>query len=428
MQVMVLSHTTFDLNGITLLVETLPHTHSVSLGCFVAVGSGYESSATTGASHFIEHLLFKGSHKFPTPKQIAAAVEGVGGLLDAYTDFESTVYYAKVADIHVERAATLLGDMLTNPIIAAQDIEKERRVIIEELRETADAPSEYIQTVLDLAMWGDQPLGHDIAGNEARLATLDRAALVMYWKQHYHRQNLVISIAGNIQPETALALIQQAFAGIPTGEQQPLIATLPPKPGPQVVIEQADTEQANFVLGFPGIAKDDPDRRAMLVFDTIVGGGMASRLVQEIREERGLAYTIGSESQEYHDAGKWLIYGSVDPAKLSECLLAIMAELRRIRSEGITAEELAQVKEQVKGGILLSLEDTWSVAARNGTHQLLYGYVIPLEQVVAEVEAVTAADVHRVARRIVREEGLHLAVMGPISDRTGLEQLLTLEH
>jgi predicted Zn-dependent peptidase len=419
-----MAHTIIDLLGLTLIVEEVPHTHSVSIGCFVAVGSGYEDQATSGASHFIEHLLFKGSQHYPSPKQIADQVEGVGGILDAYTDLESTVYYAKVATMHVARAIGVVADMLIRPLFLAQDIEKERRVIIEELRETIDTPSEYVGSILDLAMWGDQPLGRDIAGDEARLKKLKRPTLVRFWQSHYHRSNIIISVAGNITTATIIEQIRIAFAELPLGVRQPMVATTPAMPGPQLVVEPADIEQAHLALGLPGIALNDPDRRAMLVLDTILGGGMASRLVQHIREERGLAYTIGSERQEYHDAGKWLIYSSVDPEHLIECLAVIVAELHQLAEVGISSAELAQVKEQVKGGIFLSLEDTWAIAARNGSHQLRYRRIIPLEQVVAEVDAVTQADVHRLAQRLINTSLLHLAVIGPVADRIALEQVL----
>ena len=197
--------------------------------------------------------------------------------------------------------------------------------------------------------------------------------------------------------------------------------------GPALALRSDDSEQGNFCIGFPGIAQGDPDRRAMQVFDTILGVAMSSRLFQEIREERGLAYSIGSYSREHHDAGKWVIYGSVEPDNLHECVATVMRELRLALAEGITEEELRRVKYHVKGGILLSLEDTWSVASRNGSHELRYGRVIPVEQVVAEVEAVTREDVLRVAGRVLREDAMHMAVIGPYDDGAELKTLLTLK-
>ena len=423
-------HTRTLPSGLRVLVEELPHTHSISLGAFVGVGSGHEDRPICGISHFIEHMLFKGSRQRPTPRLIADAIEGVGGILDAYTSFESTVYYAKVADIHFDRALDVLADMLLEPCFDAKDIEKERRVIAEELRATEDAPSELVHLILDDAMWGDQPLGRDIAGDEESVVGLTREQVLAHWRTHYNSANIVIAIAGNIQPDRAVAAIEQALGALPAGGPAEFLPSSPPRPGPTLTLRTDDSEQGNFCLAFPGIPQSDPDRRAMQVFDTVLGGGMSSRLFQEIREERGLAYSVGSYSREHHDAGKWVVYGSVEPGNLHECLAATMAELRGALIDGITDDELQRVKEQVKGGILLSLEDTWSVASRNGSHQLRYGRVIPVEQVVAEIEAVTRADVLRVARRVLRQDALHLAVIGPYDDADGeeLQKLLTLSQ
>lgn len=420
-------HTFTLAGGLRVLVEELPHTHSVSIGCFVGVGAGHERRPICGISHFIEHMLFKGTQRRPSPKQISDAVEGVGGILDAYTGFDSTVYYAKVADIHFDRALDVLADMLLHPRFDPKDVEKERRVIIEELHETEDSPAELVHTLLDAAMWGDQPLGRDIAGDEQSVGAITRADVLTHWRQHYTRGNTVVSIAGNISAERAVAAVEQALAELPEGQPAPFLDSLPPRPGPTLLLREDDSEQGNFSLGFPGVGVGDPDRRALLVFDTVLGGGASSRLFQQVREERGLAYTIGSYSRDHHDAGKWIVYGSVEPEHLYECLETVLHELRAARDGGITEAELQQVKEQVKGGILLSLEDTWSVASRNGSHMLRYGRVIPVEQVVAEVEAVTRQDVLRVAQRVLREEAMHLAVIGPYESPDRLRDLLTLE-
>ncbi|MBK9943572.1 MAG: insulinase family protein [Kouleothrix sp.] len=418
---------TFSLpGGLCILVDELPHTHSVSVGCFVGVGSGHEHPPACGVSHFIEHMLFKGSRRRPTPRLISDAIEGVGGILDAYTSFESTVYYAKVADIHFDRAVDVLSDMLLQPCFDPRDVEKERRVIAEELRQTEDTPSELVHLLLDGAMWGDQPLGRDIAGDEESVAGFTHEQVVRHWYGHYNRANTVISIAGNVGADRVLEAIAHAFATMPAGAPAAFVPSQPPQLGPALALRADDSEQGNFCLGFPGIAQNDPDRRAMQVFDTVLGGGMSSRLFQEIREEQGLAYSVGSYSREHHDAGKWVIYGSVEPDNLQPCLATTMRELRAALTDGITDEELRRVKEQVKGGILLSLEDTWAVASRNGSHQLRYGRVIPVEQVVAEVEQVTRADVLRVARRVLREDSMHLAVIGPYEDDGALQRMLTL--
>lgn len=414
--------------GLRVLIEPLPYAHSVSVGCFVGVGAGHEERHASGIAHFIEHMLFKGTQRRPSPKLIVDSIEGIGGILDAYTSFESTVYYAKVADIYFERAIDVLSDMLTAPRFDPLDIEKERRVIAEELHQTEDTPSELVHLLLDAAMWGDQPLGRDIAGSEETIAAFTAEQIVAFWRTYYTKRNMVISIAGHVDAQRALDAVAAAFDALPEGSPGVLLPSKPPLPGPALTLRCDDNEQGNFCIGFRGLAYNDPDRRALLVFDTVVGSGPSSRLFQEIREERGLAYTIGSYSRDHHDTGKWTVFGSVEPLNLRECLATVMAELRRVRNEGITADELAQVKEQVKGGILLSLEDTWAIASRNGSHQLRYDRVIPIEQVVADVEMVSRDDVLRVAQRVVCDDHLHMAVIGPYEDAADLEALLTVEN
>src|SRR5262245_24767210 len=342
-------HTRTLMSGLRVLVDELPHTHSISLGAFVGVGSGHEERPICGISHFIEHMLFKGSRQRPNPRLISDAIEGVGGILDAYTSFESTVYYAKVADIHFDRALDVLADMLLHPCFDPKDIEKERRVIAEELRATEDTPSELVHLILDAAMWGDQPLGRDIAGDAQSVAGLTREQVLSHWRRHYNPANMVISIAGNIQADRAVAAIEQALGALPPGAAAEFLPSLPPAPGPALALRTDDSEQGNFCLGFPSIPQGDPDRRAMQVFDTVLGGGMSSRLFQEIREERGLAYSVGSYSREHHDAGKWVVYGSVEPDNLHECVATTMHELQGALADGITEDELQRVKEQVKG-------------------------------------------------------------------------------
>ncbi|MEM8532584.1 MAG: pitrilysin family protein [Chloroflexota bacterium] len=421
-------HTHTFANGLRVLVEELPHTHSVSIGFFIGVGSEHETRPTCGISHFIEHMLFKGSTNYPSPKSISDAIEGVGGVLDAYTGVDSTVYYAKVADIHVERAINVLTDMVLRPRFDLQDIEKERRVIIEELRETEDTPSELIDVLLDAAMWGDQPLGRDVAGDYETVTAITHADLLAHWQTYYTRANTIVSIAGNITADQALQMIEHALTDMVEGTPSSHVPTQASHPGPKLSLHTDDSEQSYFSLGLPGIAYTDPRRRAMAVLDTIVGGGSSSRLFQEIREERGLAYTVGSFVREHHDTGKWIMYGSVKPEMLHESVATIIEQLRDIRRHGVTAAELQQVKEQVKGGMLLSLEDTWSVASRNGAHMLRYGRVLAVEQVVAEIEAVTHDDVLHVAQHALRNDALHLAIIGPHDHLIDTQTLLDVEE
>jgi predicted Zn-dependent peptidase len=413
-------------SGLRVLVEELPHTHSVSFGCFIGAGSRHEPEAVGGIAHFIEHMCFKGTTAFPTARLISEHVEGVGGILNAATSYESTVYWGKVADIHFDRVLKLIADLVCRPLFDLRELEKERRVIIEEIRGIQDTPDDWIYELLHGAMWGPQPLGRDIAGTIESVTAISRADLVQFWQQHYGLANLVVSVAGNIDTATVLKAVEAAFAGYQAGALQMAPPTMPPLGGPQLMLRSKDTEQSHFCIGFPGLAYTDADRREMQVLDTILGGGMSSRLFQALREDQGLAYNVGSYHSEYADAGMWVIYASVEPEMLRDAIVLSLDIVRDIANHGVTDDELQLVKEQVKGGILLSLEDTWSVASRNGSHQLRYGTVVPVAQVVAEVEAVTAEGVLRVARRLVQQERMHIAAIGPYgeADRRELEALL----
>lgn len=413
-------------SGLRILVEELPHTHSVSLGCFVSTGARHEPTPLGGVAHFIEHMCFKGTTHFPTARLISERIEGVGGILNASTSHESTIYWGKVADAHFDRLLGLIADLVCRPLFDLRELEKERRVIIEEIRGIQDIPDDWIYDLLHEAMWGVQPLGRDIAGTIETVSAMSGSAIIGFWQRHYSLANLVVSVAGNVRAEAVIPAVEAAFAGFSQGSIAEAPPTAPALAGPNLVLRPRDTEQGHFCIGFPGLPYTDPDRREMQVLDTILGGGMSSRLFQALREDHGLAYNVGSYHTEYSDAGMWVIYASVEPEALRDALTMSMDILRTIARDGITDDELQLVKEQVKGGILLSLEDTWSVASRNGAHQLRYGTVVTVEKVVAEVEAVTAAGVLRVAQRLIKPTSMHLAVIGPYNDddRRDLEQML----
>ena len=412
--------------GLRVVIEQLPHTHSVSISCTVCVGSGHEADDESGMAHFIEHLLFKGTPRRPNPKVLIETIEGVGGMIDAYTNVESTVYSVKVANIHLARAIDVLADMLQHPNMLPDDVEKERRVILEEISTTADTPAELVHLLADTALWGAQPLGRDIAGSPETVSAFQRDALYAFYAKAYSRANLIISVAGNVDPAEVLRLITEQFADMPHGTPVPIRPTAAPLPGPALDVHHDDSEQVHFCLSLVGLGMNDPDRRAMLVFDAVVGGNSTSRLFQEIREERALAYTIGSYSREYRDAGKWVVSASVDTETIEETIAAVMGVLRDVKTRGLTEDELTQIKEQVKGGILLSLEDTMAVASRNGSHLLRYGRIIPVEDVISEVEQLTLTDITRVALRVLQQDHLQLTMIGPVTDPAPFHAMLQL--
>ena len=421
-----MTYTKIDLpSGLRIIAEELPHTHSVSMGVFTKVGSRYEPARLSGVSHFLEHMFFKGT---PTrnAKQISEAIEGIGGALNAYTSYDLTCYYAKVADIHFDHAVDTISDMLLNSLFDAREIEKERRVIIEEINMSLDSPGEWVHQLIDETMWGEQPIGRDIAGTAESVSGIARSDLLGYKDQHYTLPNTVVSVAGNVSIDMMMDAWTHALHGYRTGERFEPARTDPPLGAPRAHLLSKTTEQANFCIGLPALSYSDSDRRPLQVVNSVLGGGMSSRLFQEIREERGLAYSVYSYTAEFNDAGKWVIYGGVEIGKVHNAIAACLDELRKLRDEGITDEELQRVKEQVKGGMLIGLEDTWSVASRNGSHILRYDAVMPVEQVVAEIEAVTQEDVLRVAQRLIVPQGLYLSVIGPYDDEDSFADLLNV--
>ncbi|WP_448337329.1 M16 family metallopeptidase [Chloroflexus aurantiacus] len=415
-------------NGIRILIEELPHTHSVAIGCFIDIGARYESAELAGAAHFIEHMLFKGAGAYPTAHAISLAIEGIGGYLNASTGYETTVFYAKVAAIHFQRALHVLSEMVQRPLFDATELEKERRVIIEEIRGIQDNPTELVHELLQRTMWGDHPFGRDIAGSIATVSAIARHELLHFFAQGYHAGNLVVSVAGKIAAEEAIPAIERAFADLPAAQRPPAIAAPPLPHQPKLSLLTRDIEQGNFCLGMPGVSYHDPDRRAVQALDALLGGGMSSRLFQTIREEHGLSYNIGSYHNEFADTGMWVIYAGVEPDALRDAVAMTRAIVRDVAENGPTEQELATVKEQLKGSLLLSLEDTWSIASRNATSLLRYQTVPPVEQIIAEIDALSLADLQRAARRLLTANQQWLAVVGPYSDEDHADLQILLEE
>ena len=413
-------------NGIRMYTDEMPHTHSVSLGIFTHVGSRFEEARLSGVSHFLEHMFFKGTLNRPTARAISEAIEGVGGYLNASTSYDVTTYYCKVANIHTERGLDVLTDMLLNATFDPKEIEKERGVIQEEIKMSLDVPAHWVHQLLDELLWGDQPLGRDIAGSLETVGALSQADLLSFRDQHYVAPATVVSLAGNINSTKIVEAVTSILGDYRVAAPQRALPTIAGPTGPLVHLVERPTEQTNFALALRTFAYTDPDRWALSVADSILGGGMSSRLFQEIREERGLAYSVGSYSSEYDDAGKWVIYGGVEVGKAAAAIEAVVHELRLLLQQGVTDAELTRIKEQVKGGMLLGLEDTWSVANRNGRHELRYGEVIPVEQIVAWIEAVSHDDIQRVLQRVIRPDNLFLALIGPHADVQPFEQAITL--
>lgn len=399
---------------------------SASIAFFFSVGSRYEQDAVAGVSHFIEHMLFKGSQRYTSAKALSEAIEGVGGNFNGSTGKELTSYTAKVPGEYLPDVLYALADMVRNPLLDELEFEKERSVIIEELSSTQDDPQEWVNLLVDEAMWPNLPLGRDDAGSIETVSALQRSQLLDYLHMYYRPNSLVISVAGNIEHEQVIAQVTDLFEDWEPGTHAQWQACYPPRNARAVRMIQKGTEQTNVCLATLGTAYASSDYYPLLLINGILGDGMSSRLFQTIREEQGLAYDIGSYFNSYYETGSLVVSAGVDPSHGQETVRAIITELERLCQEPVPADELERAKAYVRGGILLGLEGTQQVASWLGSQECLYNRVWDIDEVVAKVDAVTVEDIQRVARICFAPEWRRLAIIGPDDPRqaTRFEKLL----
>ncbi len=420
--------TTMD-NGLRLLTSAMPHTRSVSIGFFIGVGSRYETDEQGGLSHFIEHMLFKGTRKRPTSRDLAVAIEGVGGFINAGTDQEATSFYAKVAHPHLDIAMDVLVDMLLNSRFEGEQIEKERRVIIEEINMSLDAPDEWVHLLSNRLLWPIHPLGRDVAGTKESVSSLSREALLTHLRSYYAPSNAVLSIAGNVDHQEMRERVDtylRDWNG--TDEMGTFQPAQEPATEPQLCVRYKATEQAHLCLTVPALSRVHPDRFVLRLLNTILGVGMSSRLFLELRERQSLAYAVNAYVSYLHDTGVMGVYAGVDPSRLEAAIQATLQEWDRLRQEEVPAEELTKAQEFVKGHLLLQMENSFNVAAWFGYQELLSPEVLTVDQVVEAIEAVSVADIQRMAQGLFLGERLHLTVVGPFqeSEEDRLRPLLRL--
>jgi predicted Zn-dependent peptidase len=412
-------------NGLRLVTAAMPHTRSVSIGFFIGTGSRYETEEQAGISHFIEHVCFKGTARRPTSVEISTVIEGVGGILNAGTDKELTIYWSKVAQPHFARALDVLVDILRNATFDPAEIEKERQVIIEEINMSLDSPSQRVSMLIDEILWPGHALGRDIAGSRESVTAITREMMLDYLARQYHPGNIVLAIAGDIQQDEIAAAVGRAVAG--WRQQKPRMGYTPyqGKIGRRVLIEKRDTEQTQLSLALPGLSIIHPGRFKLDLLNVILGEGMSSRLFTEIRDKLGLAYSIQSYAEHFLDTGAMAISAGVDAKNLAVALRAILEELARLK-EIVPEAELSKAKELFKGRILLRMEDSRSVAGWLGGQEILTGEILTVDEVIAIVDAITAAELQKLAGEVLKGKELRLAVVGPISPDEPLEDLLKL--
>jgi predicted Zn-dependent peptidase len=403
-------------NGLRVLTVTMPHVQSVSLGFFLGVGSRYESETLAGASHFVEHMLFKGTARHPTAQDIAEAIEGKGGIFNASTGLETTLYWAKVAAPYLPEALGVLSDMLLHATFDAVEIEKERDVISEEINYALDTPDSLAHILVNRLQWPNHPLGRDIAGTRQSVAGLSREALLTYMARHYRPGETILGMAGQVSHDEAVALAESYLAEWEPGPP----TTFEPAPadqrGLQVHVEFKDTEQAHLAFSFAGLSRSHPDRFVLRLLNVLLGEGMRSRLFQQVRERLGLAYSVNSYISTLQDTGALGVYAGVGVQRAEETISAILAELDRLRQEPVPPDELEKAQEFVRGRLALSLEDSFTVAAWYVHQQLLGPEVLTPEDVVARFQETQATDIQRLAQTIFHKERLNLAVVGPLGE------------
>jgi predicted Zn-dependent peptidase len=407
-------------SGLRIITEAIPTTRSIALGVWVGIGSRDETPAMSGASHFLEHLLFKGTHK-RTALQISAEIEAVGGETNAFTTKEYTCYYARVLDDDLALAVDVLVDAVADSLIEPADVETERGVILEEIAMHEDEPGDEVHDIFTEAIFGDHPLGRLISGTEESITPMTRSQINGFYRRRYTPPNIVVAAAGNLDHAAVVRLVRKALAG--TALDSPSAPPSPPRRGskrvptqkPHTVVRNRDTEQAHVVLGGVGIGRLDERRFALGVLNNVLGGGMSSRLFQEIREKRGLAYSVYSYASQYADAGVFGVYAGCAPGKVDEVLDLTRAELAAVAADGLNDEEVSRGKGMVKGSYVLGLEDTGSRMSRLAKSELHYGELMSVDQLLGRVDAVTPEEVRRVARDLL-DQPMTLAVVGPFDE------------
>ena len=413
------SHQVNELKGGAKLVSSaMPERLSASLVLMFAGGSRFEDERLAGVSHFIEHLFFKGTARRPTSKEIATAIESIGGFINASTDKELTAYWARVPAEHVDLGVDVLFDIVSNSKLTPADIERERSVILEELKMYEDQPQDHVQNLFEEIIWPGHPLGREIAGTIRSVANLTRDDILEYANTHYRLPNLVVGAAGSIEDAAIVESVRSRLT-LPADLDGVLPTEAPPPlEEPRVLLRRRRTEQAHICLGVRAISYRHPDRYAIDLLNTVLGEGMSSRLFLNIRERLGLAYDVHSFTQKYRDTGYLGIYLGVDPKRAVRAVEAAIAELRSMRDQDLLEEELDRAKEFTKGRLRLELETTNGVAFWLTYQLLVMGEIRTIEDELAMVDAVTAADVRRVARDILAGP-IQLAVIGPFAKTTG---------
>jgi predicted Zn-dependent peptidase len=405
-------------SGLTIVTERMDRVETVSLGAYVASGTRNEDAAQNGVSHFLEHMAFKGTER-RNAAEIAEEVENVGGHINAYTAREQTAYYVKLLKEDLALGADIIGDILTHSVFAPDEVERERGVILQEIGQANDTPDDIIFDHFQEAAYPSQPMGRPVLGTEEIIKNLKRQDIAGYMHSHYAAKNVVVAATGNLEHDTVVDLVKQHFADLRT--DMPHAASAGRYDGGEFR-EARDLDQVHIVLGFPGVGYADPDYYPALMLSTLLGGGMSSRLFQEIREKRGLVYSIYSFAAPYMDGGLFGIYAGTGEDEAAELVPVTLEELARVQLDANNVE-LRRARTQTKASLLMSLESTGSRCEQLARQFQVFGRLIPTSETIAKIDRVTVEDVRRVAARIFRGKPT-LAAMGPAERVPGLPQIV----
>lgn len=415
-------------NGVRVITIPMPSFESATVMVMVGAGSRYETPKNNGISHFLEHMAFKGTTKRPNAQAIASLIDGIGGEFNAFTSKEVTGYFVKAAKTHVDLCLDILSDMLKNSKLDEAEIEREKGVILEEINLYEDTPSRKIGDVYEQLLYGDTPLGWDIAGRKEVIKAITREDFVKYMQSLYSANNITVVVAGGIETAKTEKLVEKYFSDMKSFDTLKYKSIVEKQVKPDLYIKHKTTEQVHISIGFRTVPIDSPEKPALEVLAAILGGGMSSRLFSEVREKRGLAYYVRTHAEHYQDAGNIASTAGLDPKRLEEGIEVIVSEYAKFAKGGanITKEELSKAKEYLKGHLVLELEDSRSVAAFYAGAELLEKKIETAEEVINKIDAVTQEEVENVAKKYFKQDSLNLAIIGNFTDRQRFEKLLKL--
>lgn len=411
-------------NGLRVVTTPMPTAQSVSVNVFVGVGSRAEEPRTNGLSHYLEHMMFKGTERRATAIDIAEAIEGAGGVLNAYTSQELTCYWNQVPFDKLPLAMDVLADMMQRSLVEQEEVDRERTVVQQEIRRAYDQPGAWASRLLSRASFGDQQLGWPVAGTLETVEEMHRPDFMDHIGTWYVPRNMVLSVAGNTTHAAVVDEARKLFGEITSKETPAIPAAREGRPEQHIIVEDRDIQQSNLGMSLRAVSRTDPDRYPLTILNAILGRGMSSRLFKEVREERGLAYSVGSGVTRYNDTGMMSISAGVTAEHVTEATKVIRAELQKLVDESVDDEELTKARDYTTGSFRLSLETPMALAQRAGELLLMLGEIEPIDETVEKLRAVTAEDVQRVAKRLFRDDNISMSLVGPGANEDELANAL----